>query len=99
MGFSSGELSAVILVFRFPLQKFHLRKEQMVVVIAGQHVVHQDGGPAAVLAQTHLVGSLRTQRAGHHHCLQQLGTLGQDGQSTQEPATLRRSIQKIQNLP
>lgn len=75
----------MMLCLRVQSRVSDLREEEVSVLVARQHVVHQNRDPRAVFAQTHLIGSFCTQRASHHHLLHQLGTFSQDSQGTQEP--------------
>lgn len=62
-----------------------LGKEQVTIVIAGQHVIHQHRRPRPVFTQSYLVGPFMAYAPGDHHPLHQLWTLGQYCQRTQEP--------------
>lgn len=64
----------------------HLREEEVAIIIAGQHIVHQHGRPRPVFTQPDLVGPLWADGPGDHNPLHQLWTLSQHRQRTQEPA-------------
>ena len=72
-----------------------LRVDESPTLITGKKIVDEDGGPAAVAAQSDLVCSGGTEAARDHHLPDEVLALGQHGQCGEQPAVAQNALRDI----
>uniref|UniRef100_A0A182QCN2 Uncharacterized protein n=1 Tax=Anopheles farauti TaxID=69004 RepID=A0A182QCN2_9DIPT len=76
----------------FPLG---LRVDEVAPFVARQQIVDEDGGPAAVLAQLHLVRTLRADLLRQQHLLHEVLPLGENGEGAEQPAVAEHALADV----